>query len=73
MLTDELSTLTGMPYEYFAANFPFDGGQYGLAIELEGALNTIYTADIENGRIARLFILRNPDKLERAEAALKSS
>lgn len=48
-------------------------GQYGLAIEVEGALNTIYTADIENGRIARLFILRNPDKLERAEAALKSS
>jgi endonuclease/exonuclease/phosphatase family metal-dependent hydrolase len=30
--TDELSTLTGMPYKYFAANFPFDGGQYGLAI-----------------------------------------
>ncbi|MFT3811012.1 MAG: RNA polymerase sigma factor SigJ [Micropepsaceae bacterium] len=45
-------------------------GQYGLAVELEGALNTIYTADIEDGRIARLFILRNPDKLERAEAAL---
>ena len=46
-------------------------GQYGLAVELEGALNTIYTADIEDGRIARLFILRNPDKLARAEAALK--
>lgn len=30
--TDELSSLTGMPYKYFAANFPFDGGQYGLAI-----------------------------------------
>lgn len=30
--TDELSRLTGMPYKYFAANFPFDGGQYGLAI-----------------------------------------
>lgn len=30
--TDELSSLTGMPYKYFAANFPYDGGQYGLAI-----------------------------------------
>jgi len=48
-------------------------GQYGLAVELEGALNTIYTADIEDGRIARLFILRNPDKLARAEAALMPS
>lgn len=45
-------------------------GQYGLAIELESGLNTIYTADIEDGRIARLFILRNPDKLARANAAL---
>ncbi len=48
-------------------------GQYGLAVELEGALSTIYTADIEGGRIARLFILRNPDKLARAEAALTPS
>ena len=48
-------------------------GQYGLAVELEGALSTIYTADIEDGRIARLFILRNPDKLARAEAALTPS
>ena len=48
-------------------------GQYGLAVDLDGALNTIYTADIEDGRIARLFILRNPDKLARAEAALTPS
>lgn len=48
-------------------------GQYGLAVDLDGALNTIYTADIEDGRIARLFILRNPDKLARAKAALTPS
>jgi endonuclease/exonuclease/phosphatase family metal-dependent hydrolase len=30
--TDELSTLTGMRYRYFGANFDFDGGKYGLAI-----------------------------------------
>lgn len=45
-------------------------GQFGLAIETAEGLNTIYTADIENGRIARLFILRNPDKLDRARQAL---
>jgi RNA polymerase sigma-70 factor (ECF subfamily) len=45
-------------------------GQYGIAIAVEGGLNTIYTADIENGRITKLYILRNPDKLARAQAAL---
>ena len=45
-------------------------GQYGLAVETAEGLSTIYTADIEDGRIARLFIIRNPDKLERAKAAL---
>lgn len=47
----------------FAVNV---NGQFGLAVETAEGLNTIYTADIENGRIARLFILRNPDKLARA-------
>lgn len=45
-------------------------GQFGLAVETAEGLSTIYTADIEDGRIARLFILRNPDKLVRAQAAL---
>ncbi len=45
-------------------------GQYGLAVETAEGLSTVYTADIEDGRIARLFIIRNPDKLERAKAAL---
>lgn len=45
-------------------------GQYGLAVAVGGELDTIYTADIEEGRIARLFILRNPDKLTRAALVL---
>lgn len=44
--------------------------QYGIALELGGGLDTIYTADIENDRIAKLYILRNPDKLARAQMAL---
>ncbi len=43
-------------------------GAYGLAFQTAEGINTIYTADIENGRIARLFVMRNPDKLERARA-----
>ena len=30
--TDELSTLTGMPYTYFCGELPVRRGQYGLAI-----------------------------------------
>lgn len=45
-------------------------GAFGLAMATAEGLDTIYTAEIEDGRIARLFILRNPDKLKRAEAAL---
>ena len=45
-------------------------GQFGLALSYEGRLHTLYTADIEGGRIAALYIVRNPDKLARAEAAL---
>ena len=45
-------------------------GQFGLAMSHEGRLHSLYTADIENGRIAKLYIVRNPDKLARAAAAL---
>jgi endonuclease/exonuclease/phosphatase family metal-dependent hydrolase len=30
--TDDLSTLTGMPYRYFGVNFDYDGGKYGLSL-----------------------------------------
>jgi RNA polymerase sigma-70 factor (ECF subfamily) len=55
------------PARLFAVSI---NGQYGLAVETAEGLNTLYTADVEDGRIARLFILRNPDKLVRARAAL---
>lgn len=58
---------TGTPARIFSVSI---NGQYGLAVETAEGLNTLYTADIEDGRIARLFILRNPDKLARARAAL---
>lgn len=45
-------------------------GQYGLAMSHEGRLHSLYTADVEHGRIAKLYIVRNPDKLARATAAL---
>ena len=45
-------------------------GQFGLALSQGGVLHSLYTADIEEGRIARLFIVRNPEKLARAQGAL---
>lgn len=72
---DAVHVLTSVARKYAGVpgrGFPVSvNGQYGLAIETAEGLSTIYTAEIENGRIARLFVLRNPDKLERAKAALK--
>lgn len=45
-------------------------GQFGLALSQNGVLHSLYTADIEDGRIARLFIIRNPEKLARAQGSL---
>lgn len=45
-------------------------GGFGIAIAAEGRVHSIFTAEIEAGRIARLFIIRNPDKLARADEAL---
>ncbi len=71
---DAVHVLTSVARKYAGVpgrGFPVSvNGQYGLAIETAEGLSTIYTAEIENGRIARLFVLRNPDKLERAKAAL---
>lgn len=45
-------------------------GAFGFAMSYKGALHSLYTADVEDGRIAKLYIIRNPDKLKRAKAAL---
>jgi RNA polymerase sigma-70 factor (ECF subfamily) len=45
-------------------------GQFGLAMSHQGRLHSLYTADIEAGRIAKLYIVRNPDKLARAATVL---
>lgn len=45
-------------------------GQYGIAMSYKGQLHSLYTADIEIGRIAKLYIVRNPEKLARAAAVV---
>jgi RNA polymerase sigma-70 factor (ECF subfamily) len=45
-------------------------GAFGIAMSYKGRLHSLYTADIEGGRIAKLYIVRNPDKLARAQVAL---
>ena len=47
-------------------------GQFGLAMSHDGRLHSLYTADIEHGRIAKLYIVRNPDKLARTADALSA-
>jgi len=37
----------------------------GFMILLEGTIDVSYSIDVENGRIAALYIMRNPDKLQR--------
>jgi RNA polymerase sigma-70 factor (ECF subfamily) len=41
-------------------------GQPGYAMHVAGRLDTVMTVDVEQGRIKRLFVIRNPDKLARA-------
>jgi RNA polymerase sigma-70 factor (ECF subfamily) len=41
-------------------------GRRGYAMYLAGKLDTVMDVDIEDGRIKRLFVIRNPDKLARA-------
>lgn len=45
-------------------------GAYGIVVHGQDGDVSLYTADIEDGRIAKLYIIRNPDKLERARSAL---
>ncbi|WP_067893594.1 RNA polymerase sigma factor SigJ [Nocardia vaccinii] len=38
-------------------------GQPGLVAELDGAIISVYAFDIADGRITRIWVIRNPDKL----------
>ena len=40
-------------------------GQPGLIAELDGAVVTVLAFDIADGRITRIWIIRNPNKLTR--------
>jgi len=40
-------------------------GAYGLRIDMSGILDTAVSLGIENGRITRIYAVRNPEKLDR--------
>ncbi len=40
-------------------------GQPGLVAEIDGAVVSIYAFDIADGRITRIWVIRNPEKLRR--------
>tara|TARA_R110000868_G_scaffold139015_4_gene353688 strand:+ start:763 stop:1698 length:936 start_codon:yes stop_codon:yes gene_type:complete len=45
-------------------------GQPGFALVYEGQLHSLISMNIEDGQIATIYIMRNPDKIARAAAAL---
>ncbi|MFZ3035590.1 MAG: sigma-70 family RNA polymerase sigma factor [Parvibaculum sp.] len=45
-------------------------GQLGFALLHEGKMHSIVSMDIEDGAIAAIYIMRNPDKLARASETL---
>ena len=69
--TDELSSLTGMKYRYFGANFDFDGGKYGLAILSKYPLSNVRTIRLddrtkrENGYEPRIAVAADVDAKNR--------
>ena len=44
-------------------------GQPGLITSVDGQLTDVLTLDVVDGRIAKCFIIRNPDKLARVAIA----
>lgn len=38
-------------------------GQPGLVAQIDGAIATVYAFDIADGRITRIWAIRNPEKL----------
>lgn len=45
-------------------------GNPGFALLYDGKMHSIVSMDIEEGRVAAIYIMRNPDKLARASQAL---
>jgi RNA polymerase sigma-70 factor (ECF subfamily) len=48
------------------AEFAAVNGRPGALIYLDGELNSVVTVDIEDGRVVRVYLVRNPDKVLRA-------
>ncbi len=47
-------------------------GQYALAIFDGQRLDSAFTAEVENGRLTAIYVIRNPEKLSRMIAALSA-
>ena len=47
-------------------------GGFGFAMWNDAGLESVVTADVEGGRIARLYIMRNPEKLKAVAATLNA-
>jgi RNA polymerase sigma-70 factor (ECF subfamily) len=43
-------------------------GQFAIVIEEAGALHSVVTADVDNGQITAIYVIRNPEKLARFSA-----
>jgi len=53
--------------ENFAATTVWLNGSPGGRIEIGGELNTAVSVVVENGRITRIYAIRNPHKLTRLD------
>lgn len=47
-------------------------GQYALAAFDGDRLDTAFTAEVENGRVTAIYVIRNPEKLARVASALSA-
>jgi RNA polymerase sigma-70 factor (ECF subfamily) len=48
-------------------------GQFALILSEAAGLHSVVTADVEDDRITAVYVIRNPDKLERMRAATRVS
>ena len=59
-----LAGLTGLPGAFVFRRTWLNGGP-ALRIDLDGKLDTVVSLALDDGRISRIFAVRNPDKLTR--------
>ena len=59
-----LAGLTGLPGAFVFRRTWLNGGP-ALRIDLDGKLDTVVSLALDDGRISRVFAVRNPDKLTR--------